>query len=192
MGTASEEIHSMYYSFNFQPQNLEEFIYLFVVFSQRQSFSVLCWLSWILLASKSHIFASQELRGGYFLITQTTINTGFFNFSIWHSCFLYSSLTKRIHECSKVVRGITKLRKWENNTWTGKSRWEHDASPLKTLELIMTSYMNVQKANHSLWCKRSSCWAWGKFHIKTQFQLWPKCDQKFCDSNWITLWMSHP
>ena len=102
MGTASEEIHSMYYSFNFQPQNLEEFIYLFVVFSQRQSFSVLCWLSWILLASKSHIFASQELRGGYFLITQTTINTGFFNFSIGIVVFSTHLLPKEYMNVAKL------------------------------------------------------------------------------------------
>lgn len=54
------------------------------------------------------------------------------------------------------------------------------------------NHINVQKANGCSWCLGAICWAWGKFHIKTQFQLWPKIEEKCYGLEWIPLWMSYP
>ena len=54
------------------------------------------------------------------------------------------------------------------------------------------NHISVQTANGCLWYLGTICWAYGKFHIKTLFQLWPKNEEKYCVSEKSTLWMSFP
>lgn len=112
----------------------------------------------------------------------------------WHRCF---PLLIYIHLLSWACMNVAKLCGAEPY-YICRKKWNRKKTGLGMMLAPWNFILNYDQPHECtdgkllLVMSGSICWAWGKFHIKTQFQLWPKGEEKFYESSRITLWMPSP